>query len=388
LQRAIGNRAVNRQLDGTAAAPGGTRLPVQAKLMVGPAQDSYELEADRVAQQVVSQPEGAAVDLPQAGKVQRQPDGGSLEAGFETGADFESRLNRSEGRGRPLDPSVRRELEPKFGASFDRVRIHTGAASARLNQEIQSKAFTRGNNIHFNSGQYDPGSAAGKILLAHELTHTVQQGASGVTGRAQPSRLIQRGADSSGTTAVPAATALPTAPAIAATAGYQNKWGGHSSIFLARRAGADRMEHFKIDLTYTEAANMGGPGAEPAADLGSAAESGMKMSGRATGRDDRKGKGIEIWIQPATRWCDPARSSHWDRTDSQAQAAYDAALEFQRNQKKYWYSRLGIGWRGHNCASFAEKILKAAGVKRSAGTIFSTPSQLVTNKRFGVTPRR
>ncbi|MDM8527730.1 DUF4157 domain-containing protein [Anaerolineales bacterium HSG24] len=97
------------------------------------------------------------------------------EGGFETNSDFESRVNSSKGGGKALPKDTQADMGSKIGADFSGVRVHTGAESAQMSQDIGAKAFTHGNDIHFNSGQYDPGSGSGKRLLAHELTHTVQQ---------------------------------------------------------------------------------------------------------------------------------------------------------------------------------------------------------------------
>ncbi len=98
------------------------------------------------------------------------PQGGPLDAGIE------SRIRRSRSGGEPLPDSVRRPMETSFGADFGRVRLHTGAPADELNQSLASRAFTVGGDVFFARGQYQPGSDAGRALLAHELTHTIQQG--------------------------------------------------------------------------------------------------------------------------------------------------------------------------------------------------------------------
>jgi len=79
--------------------------------------------------------------------------------------------------GKPLDPQTRADLEPKFGQDFSGVRIHTDARAAESARAVNALAYTVGNNIVFNEGRYNPNSSDGRHLLAHELTHTVQQGA-------------------------------------------------------------------------------------------------------------------------------------------------------------------------------------------------------------------
>lgn len=91
---------------------------------------------------------------------------------------FETHLSQTRGTGRELPADTRSFMESRFQADFGGVRIHTGAAAQSLSKTIHAQAFTHGGDIYFNSGKYDPGSAAGRSLLAHELTHTIQQGAS------------------------------------------------------------------------------------------------------------------------------------------------------------------------------------------------------------------
>jgi hypothetical protein len=78
--------------------------------------------------------------------------------------------------GEPLTSDVRGFMEPRFGADFSDVRIHHDAESASLNNQLSARAFTYQNHIFFSRDQYQPGTSKGKHLLAHELTHTIQQG--------------------------------------------------------------------------------------------------------------------------------------------------------------------------------------------------------------------
>lgn len=77
--------------------------------------------------------------------------------------------------GRPLDPDVRDTMEKQFGDDFGDVRIHRGTKAARSATEIDARAYTLGNDVVFNHGEYDPETVSGRRLLAHELTHVVQQ---------------------------------------------------------------------------------------------------------------------------------------------------------------------------------------------------------------------
>ncbi|MDH7444132.1 eCIS core domain-containing protein [Aquimarina sp. 2201CG14-23] len=87
---------------------------------------------------------------------------------------IESKLNNSTG-GRKLSGNTKNEMESGFGADFSQVNIHTDSNAVQMSQELGAQAFTHGNNVYFNEGKYNPSSKEGKHLLAHELTHTIQQ---------------------------------------------------------------------------------------------------------------------------------------------------------------------------------------------------------------------
>lgn len=93
---------------------------------------------------------------------------------------FQSQLQSSKGQGAPLNHSVLHSMQSKFGADFGSVRIHTNQTSAQLSRSINAQAFTHGSDIYFNHGKYNPHTSSGGHLLAHELTHTIQQGATSV----------------------------------------------------------------------------------------------------------------------------------------------------------------------------------------------------------------
>ena len=79
--------------------------------------------------------------------------------------------------GAPLPAAVRRQMEPRFGANFGNVRVHTGDAAAQQSAALNANAFTVGQHIFFGADKFQPQSAGGQELIAHELTHTIQQGA-------------------------------------------------------------------------------------------------------------------------------------------------------------------------------------------------------------------
>lgn len=223
LQRTIGNRAVTRLIQSGA---------LQAKLKIGKPNDIYEKEADHMADRLMRMSEGELAPAPasspspkrqekirinsliqrqpdeeeeaqaklqvqrqkeeeeepvQARLIQKQPEEEPIQSKFipkkennETATStldsgFESRLNSTKGSGNPLPDNTRNFMENRFGADFSSVKIHTDSNAVQMNKALNAQAFTCGNDIYFNSGKYNPNTSSGKHLLAHELTHTVQQ---------------------------------------------------------------------------------------------------------------------------------------------------------------------------------------------------------------------
>ncbi|MDT0687014.1 DUF4157 domain-containing protein [Autumnicola psychrophila] len=116
-----------------------------------------------------------ACDKEEEGKLQTKAEGSG---GKRTTASLESRLKSTKGGGSALPEDIRTQMESSFGINFSGVRIHTNNSSVQMNKELNAQAITHGSDIYFNTGKYDPETTTGKHLLAHELTHTVQQGES------------------------------------------------------------------------------------------------------------------------------------------------------------------------------------------------------------------
>jgi hypothetical protein len=89
----------------------------------------------------------------------------------------EQKLFQNKGRGEALGDDTKTQMEVGFGADFSSVRVHTGSDAQSMSRDLKAQAFTHGSDIFFNSGKYEPDNLHGKALLAHELTHVVQQGA-------------------------------------------------------------------------------------------------------------------------------------------------------------------------------------------------------------------
>jgi hypothetical protein len=196
-------------------------LPVQAKLTVNAPDDMYEQEADRVADQVTSV-SNLSLNTPphtstavqrkcdkceqeqlqrkpithsiqsKAAHIQQksEPPGTSHESASSTG--LEAQLTSKQNGGNPLPGSVKGLMESRIGYNFDRVRIHTDQDSVQMNRDLGAQAFTHGENIFFGAGKFNPHSTSGSHLLAHELTHVIQQTGDVQTKRSPDQPTIQR----------------------------------------------------------------------------------------------------------------------------------------------------------------------------------------------------
>jgi hypothetical protein len=183
--------------------PGTMPLPVrqvlqtprpQPKLTVSRPDDASEREAEQVADHVMRLPArdaGRDTDLQHAGD---RPDGRATSGEIRrwrteplrtssqglgpnrtVPEPLAARLSALAGGGQPLPPGVRSYFEPRFGRDLGDVRLHTDPAAGQLARSVDARAFTLGKSIVFGPGEYAPGSMAGRHLIAHELTHVLQQ---------------------------------------------------------------------------------------------------------------------------------------------------------------------------------------------------------------------
>jgi len=167
----------------------------QTSMMIGKPNDKYEIEADSIADRVVQRPEISSIqrlstpiedenfstndqrirndrDIQQKPEVQARCSHCEQE---EASSAVTSTIDSTRGKGESMPESTRYNMEAAFGTSFHDVNIHTDADSVGMNRELGAQAFTHGKDIYFNAGKYDPESRAGQHLLAHELTHVIQQ---------------------------------------------------------------------------------------------------------------------------------------------------------------------------------------------------------------------
>ena len=196
LQQTAGNRVARRAALGA----------LQRSVEVGAADHPSEAEADRVARDVMSDigqadtaqraAEEDELQMKRDDSVQRaaeeeelqakhddsvQREAAGPEVGHEGGAASHATgdaINRAKGGGRSIPENVRGKMESSFGADFSNVRVHSDGESQSLNKKVGAKAFTTGSDIFFGKSGFNPASSSGQELLAHELTHVVQQGAS------------------------------------------------------------------------------------------------------------------------------------------------------------------------------------------------------------------
>jgi hypothetical protein len=97
----------------------------------------------------------------------------SGDGAFELDDETASRINQERDRGQPLEGRVQQQVDEAMGQDFSGVRVHDLSEANELNQELNAKAFTTGQDIFFHEGAYDPHSSSGQELIAHELAHVV-----------------------------------------------------------------------------------------------------------------------------------------------------------------------------------------------------------------------
>ena len=158
------------------------RVVVQAKLEMEQSRDVYEQEADRMADAVMRMPEPGSIRLAEVIIQTKQSPG----LGQEVALDLEARINHMSGKGLPLPEPVRAFFEQRFGYDFSQVRIHMDAQAVELARALNARAFTVGQDVVFGAGQYALGTTEGMRLLAHELTHVIQQTGRGIAPSERP----------------------------------------------------------------------------------------------------------------------------------------------------------------------------------------------------------
>ncbi|MBN2533273.1 MAG: DUF4157 domain-containing protein [Spirochaetales bacterium] len=165
-QQSLGNQEVIRLFHNS---------EIQAKLYINQPGDIYEQEADRVAEKIADTSNSEIKNESGQIKIQKKA---AMTGGRSVLIQTESEINALKGKGLPMRKQVRDYFESRFGVDLGNVRIHKESNADRLARAIRARAFTLGNNIVFARNEYEPDTKAGKKLLAHELTHVIQQGSS------------------------------------------------------------------------------------------------------------------------------------------------------------------------------------------------------------------
>ena len=172
IQQSVSAR-IQRREDGPSA--------IAQPLIIGSANDPAEAEADALADRVVGRIAIADRSVPtsltpEPRMVHRRAAGpASGPAGRAVDDETSAEIRHAQRGGQPLDANVRRSMEQGFGADFSQVRVHSGPQSDDLNARLGAQAFTVGSDIFFGGGVPDTSSVSGQHLVAHELTHTLQQ---------------------------------------------------------------------------------------------------------------------------------------------------------------------------------------------------------------------
>lgn len=144
------------------------RFGLQRKGVAGEHDDPLEQEADRIAERLMAVPMHA-VSSEALPRIKR------FSANGQMGAAPVSVYQTLSSPGRPLDPELREGMEQRFGHDFSRVRLHLGSSAGQSARDVSARAYTVGHDIVFDSDKFAPGTREGRLLLAHELTHVVQQ---------------------------------------------------------------------------------------------------------------------------------------------------------------------------------------------------------------------
>ena len=163
---------------------------LQTKLRANEPGDTYEEEADRIANEVMGAPAEHTVSGA-APRIQRFP----AQSNRSMDAAPPSVDQALASPGRPLEPAIRQDMERRFGYDFSRVLVHCGRAAEQSARDVNAHAYALGRDIVFGAGQFAPETRTGRFLLAHELAHTIQQAGSGVAPATRLQRKIGDGHD-------------------------------------------------------------------------------------------------------------------------------------------------------------------------------------------------
>ena len=199
------SQPVQRKFENHLRAKNAQKMALQPKLAIGDPNGKYEQEADATAARGIQQinsptNDASTASLTQSVQRQEMQEDEELQmkslvqrreniGGGEASTDLESSIQSARGSGQSLDANLQRSMGQAMGADFSGVKVHTDSQSDQLNKSIQAKAFTTGQDVFFRQGAYEPSSRGGQELIAHELTHVVQQNGGAVQRSPQPTEM-------------------------------------------------------------------------------------------------------------------------------------------------------------------------------------------------------
>ena len=199
------SQPVQRKFENHLRAKNAQKMALQPKLAIGDPNGKYEQEDDATAARGIQQinsptNDASTASLTQSVQRQEMQEDEELQmkslvqrreniGGGEASTDLESSIQSARGSGQSLDANLQRSMGQAMGADFSGVKVHTDSQSDQLNKSIQAKAFTTGQDVFFRQGAYEPSSRGGQELIAHELTHVVQQNGGAVQRSPQPTEM-------------------------------------------------------------------------------------------------------------------------------------------------------------------------------------------------------
>ncbi|WP_258040742.1 DUF4157 domain-containing protein [Pseudanabaena sp. BC1403] len=387
------------------------RMAIQAKLSIGEPNDKYEQEADatasKVVQQINSTPQDKSVQKQEAmqseddelqmkpaiSKIQRQevmeddelqmkPLSDSIQreeaveeeeediqmkpmlqrreavGGGDASEELERSIQQAKSSGQLLDPNLQAKMGRAMGADFSGVKVHTDSQSDRLNQSIQAKAFTTGKDVFFRQGAYEPSSKGGQELIAHELTHVLQQNGNSIQTKSQDyisasdhhiQRTYKNDEANAYYSSVLEGQKITSENAVFTATANDHRGGGHSIVYIEYLEN-DKPADTQVHLTAVKEATT------------------IKINKGHTPRESE------------------TKRRSWVRDIKDVEPALRKAEKIANlKPKKRKYRLLGgsLTKGGINCAKFSEQILKAAGIKASAGLLIKTPNALAKGKNKG-----
>ncbi len=266
-------------------------LPIQAKLKVGAVNDPLEHEADRVAEQVMRMPAPDVAMSSAPPQVSRKCDAceeeeklqkkeaGPQAATGEAPASMDEVLGSP---GQPLDAATRAYFEPRFGHDFSQVRVHTGPAAGQSARHVNAYAYTVGRNMVFDAGRFAPGTQEGRRLIAHELTHVVQQQSGPIPAEERVSRQTDEDDEEQ-------------KKQTATTSRQQSNAGGPAATKVTDDAGTAAATAPAADAGATQVTDQ----PKPAGEVAPAADPAKSEAGESSGTLSAAGA-PERTVQPAT----------------------------------------------------------------------------------------